>query len=100
MSEPRRNARAKCSEFIKQQAGAFVLKEKQRQGIKSSILAERVGRGCHGSFYNDMNQLQSNDFSRIGLDYVFRLVEALGYDVEVSFVPKGNPVASRKVEAA
>lgn len=68
MSEPRRNARARCTDSIKRKAASFVVREKAKQRTKSSILAERVGRKNSDSFYSDLNQIQAADFSRIGLD--------------------------------
>ncbi len=58
MSEPRRNAKAKCTESIKRKAAGFVLQEKSKQRIKTSVLAERVGRKNSASFYSHLSQTQ------------------------------------------
>jgi hypothetical protein len=94
MSEPRRNAKAKCTESIKRKAAEFVLQEKSKQRIKTSVLAERVGRKNSASFYSNLSQIQGADFSSIGLDYLFRLVEALDYEVDIVIKPRTGRVAA------
>jgi hypothetical protein len=98
MSEARRNNRAECSEEIRLKTAEFVVREKSKQGIKTSILAKRLGRSVTKKVYNDVSRLQCGDTSGVGLEYLLRLVEAVGYTVEINFVPKTTE-ASRRVAA-
>lgn len=100
MSEPRHYTRAECAKEIRRKAANFVVREKSRQRIKTSILAKRIGRSTAQELYKDISRLQTGDTSRIGLEYLLRLVEAVGYTVEIQFVPKATEASRKVVEAA
>jgi hypothetical protein len=82
-----RNRRPKCLEPIRAAAVDFALKEKARSRTPTAKIAERME--IQRKHLTDvLCDLQRGDVDGTGLEYLFRIVEALDHDVVVSFVPR------------
>lgn len=78
--------RPMCLDPIRIEAADFILKEKARSRTKTETLASRA-KMRRNRLTDDLCALQRGEVDK-GLEYFFRLVEALDHDVVVTFVPK------------
>ncbi|UYO00193.1 MAG: XRE family transcriptional regulator [Devosia sp.] len=89
----RTRPRPKCWDPIREQAAGFVNRERTKQRLKSAELARRIGIDRE-LLTKKLSKTNRGEFEDIGVEFLFRCVEALGYEVKVEIVPKGKAVSS------
>lgn len=80
--------RAHCSERIRLEVADFVVREKARRRLKTRQLAEALNVTSTTSLSTQLSRLQSGDIDRFGFEGLFRMVEALGFEVHLDIRPR------------
>lgn len=83
---PKNYGKPECFEPIRKNAAQFIMREKFCSGISAAVLAERLQRNPHTVSCNlfriaSFGKAGAQARRGYGLPYLFRIVEALGYDV-------------------
>lgn len=85
----RTRLRPKCWDPIREQTAGFVNRERTKQRLKSAELARRIGIDRE-LLTKKLSKTNRGEFEDIGVEFLFRCVEALGYEVKVEIVPKAS----------